>query len=282
MSSPDRLWDDFAIFARAEIASGDADASLRVLGASYEGAKLPPEIALWRSLLWLTWAHEGSAERVWTAHPEPGPIDAGRFDALPTGIERRGFRGLVGGAAARAFVAAVLARAGGKLAAWASALGSGPIGWRSARAELEAVPGGGPWASWRWADLLGRVHGIPIAPPGLSQGNATRSIVRALGRDDELLLLARTVDAGVKIEGFAQLDAIAANFSALGRGLYYVGFAIDQQGTTLDAASPLWAARRRAFPEAYLGEREKPARVGIRPDLRSAYARRGELVNIWT
>src|SRR5450432_3395860 len=65
----ERLWEDFKIFARAEVGSGDLDPIYPVLRRAYAAAKLDTERALWRSLLLLTWYHVGSAEKVWRAHP---------------------------------------------------------------------------------------------------------------------------------------------------------------------------------------------------------------------
>lgn len=286
------LWDDFADFARAEHLSGDVDPSARVLRRLYAAEKVDAETALWRSLLYLTWYHLGSAERVWTAHPSPAELSHVAFGSLPVGVERRSFKGVGGNVLARTFVRSVLRRAGGSLAPWVASFGSGEAGWRSARAELEGVAGAGPWASWKWAELLRAVHGVEIAAPDVNVDGKNAAVKVALAAvldhpvDEDLNgfaggVLTRLWGRDVQLAGLDELRAVLVRFGALLKGAYYVGHDVDLQLEQLEGASrPLWAARD-VFPAPYRGEKAKAPWNGVRRDLKKRYALGGELVNVW-
>lgn len=283
-------WDDFTLFARALVASGDLDPTAVLLRRLYATEKLPTETALWRSLLVLTWWHVGSAERVWKTHARPAEIDSTRFASLPVGVERRSFKGVVGNVQARAFVSNVLKRASGGLAKWAATFGSGEAGWRSARREFESIPGAGPWASWRWAELLRSVHGFDLRAPHVGTGAPIAPLAALVGKPAPVVAvdtalhhdtLLRARRAGVELDGLDELRAVLVAFGSLGKGAYYVGRGIDAQMEQLDgASSALWAARA-AFPTSYRGERAKKPWSGVRKELCRAYAARGEIVNVW-
>jgi hypothetical protein len=296
MLFPDpELFADFCRFSRAAVLSGDIDPMYPVLKRLYAAEKLPPEIALWRTLLYVTWYHIGSAEQVWAAHPEPGSIDELRFTSLPTGVERRGFRGVVGNRAARAFVAAVLSRAGGNMLRWVTASGSGEAGWARVRRELEAVPGAGPWASFKWADLMKNVHSFPIDAPDIGVGGKSETagpipgMVALTGKnwkdcvaDVELqkALMLATIERGVPLGGLDQLETCLCDFNSLRKGGYYVGHDIDLQMEQLKGArAGLWESRT-VFPNRYRGELGDPRWFGVRKELKKAYVLRREVVNV--
>jgi hypothetical protein len=223
-------------------------------------------------------------------------IDPVKFASLPTGVERRGFRGVVGNVQARAFAANVLQRAKGDLKGWVGSFGSGEVGWRTARKELEAVSGAGPWASFKWADLLKNVHGLPFDAPDIGVGGGSEKagpvpgLVALSGKPWKEcatdIALQRAVlekgrKQGVPFGGLDQLETALCDFNSLLKGTYYVGHDIDLQMTALDGSGPgLWEARA-VFPAAYRGERAKQPWSGVRVELKSAYAKRRELVNIW-
>jgi hypothetical protein len=291
-----RLWDDFVLFARAEVLSGDVDPMYPLLRRTYTAARLEPETALWRTLLFLTWYNVGSAEKVWRAHPKPAKVDPVRFASLAVGVERRSFKGVGGNVQARAFLGNVMARAGRSLASWVTTFGSGEAGWRSARRELEAVSGGGPWASSKWAELLKHVHGLPITAPDIGAlGKAVTSgpipalvaltgkAGRAAAADVDLQreVFATAITRGVPFSGLDQMRTVLCDFNALMKGSYYVGHDIDLQMSELDGAGPeLWEARA-AFPDAYRGEKAREPWSGVRRDLCKVYRARGELANVW-
>lgn len=284
------LWEDFILFSRAHVLSGDVDPGAAVLRKLYATEKVDPERALWRTLVYLTWYDLGSAERVWRAHPKPARIEPVRFAALPTGVERRGFRGLVGVERACAFITGVLDRGSGSLLRWVCACGSGEPGWRTVRRELESVPGAGAWASLRWAELLRGAHDLPFAAPDVGRGAPIPVLAALVDRSEKIVtaditaqkdLLAEAIRRGVPFVGLHQLRASLTAFGELRRGAYYVGHDIDLQMDQLDGGAPeLWAARA-AFPKAYRGERASKPWSGVRKEMKRAYAARGELVNLW-
>jgi hypothetical protein len=278
------LWDDFCLFARAEKLSGDVDPSARVLRRDYRAEKIDPETALWRTLLYLTWFHLGSAERVWTAHPSPAELSHVAFGALPVGVERRSFKGVGGNVLARTFVRSVLRRAGGALAPWVASFGSGVAGWSSARAELESVAGAGPWASWKWAELLRSVHGAEIVAPDVNvdgKNVAVKAALAALETTSAPDVLAALGARGVELDGLDELRSVLVRFGALLKGAYYIGHDVDLQMEQLEGASrPLWTSRD-VFPAAYRGEKAKTPWNGVRKDLKKRYALDAELVNVW-
>jgi hypothetical protein len=278
------LWDDFCLFARAEKLSGDADPSSRVLRRIYAVEKVDAETALWRSLVYLTWFHLGSAERVWTTTRRPAELDHVAFASLPVGVERRSFKGVGGNVLARTFVRSVLRRAGGALAPWVASFGSGVAGWSSARAELESVAGAGPWASWKWAELLRSVHGVEIVAPDVNvdgKNVAVKAALGALESRDAGDVLACLGQRGVELDGLDELRGVLVRFGALLKGAYYIGHDVDLQMEQLDGASrPLWSARD-VFPAPYRGEKAPTPWNGVRRDLKKRYALDAELVNVW-
>lgn len=278
------LWDDFCLFARAEKLSGDADPTARVLRRLYYAEKVDAETALWRTLLYLTWYHLGSAERVWTATRRPAELDHVAFVSLPVGIERRSFKGVGGNVLARGFVRSVLRRAGGELAPWVASFGSGVAGWGSARRELESVAGAGPWASWKWAELLRAVHGVEIVAPDVDvdgKNVAVKTVLGALETPSAPDVLACLGARGVELAGLDELRGVLVRFGALLKGGYYIGHDVDLQMEQLVGASRvLWGARD-VFPAAYRGEKAPTPWNGVRKDLKKRYALDAELVNVW-
>lgn len=284
-----RVWDDFVLFARAEKLSGDLNPTAIVLCRAYDASGIAKETAIWRSLLYLTWYHLGSAERVWTARPCPAELDHVAFASLPVGIERRSFKGVGGNVLARTFVRSVLRQTGGaSLNAWVRSFGTGEVGWRSARRELGGVAGAGPWASWKFAELLRAVHKIPIWPADIDGApTAVTAIAAIVGeKPGDVSATARDLflelkRRGVELEALDELREILIRFAALLKGTYYVGHDIDLQMSQLDGASPgLWSARA-GFPDAYRGERATTPWSGVRKELKKRYASHGELVNLW-
>lgn len=287
-------WEDFVLFSRAQIASGDIDPMYPVLKRFYAAEKLSPEVALWRTLLYVTWYHVGSAETVWRRFPEPTVLDPAVVISFPTGIERRGFRGVVGGALARKFVAGVLKRANFNLLQWVLASGTGEDGWKRIRREFESVAWAGPWASYKWADLLRNVHDIAIEASDIGVGGRGETagpipgMVALTGKDwkqcanDVELQKSLLADArarGVGFGGLDQLETCLCDFNSLIKGHYYVGADVDMQMTHLQSSSPgLWEARA-AFPDKYRGELGQPTWFGVRKHLLKHYALTGEVTN---
>lgn len=306
----EKLAEDFATFAKAQIASGDLDPMYPVLAALYKARGWDRETSLWHTLLYLTWYHVGSAEHVFWACPKPGPLDEVKAAlVVPTGVERRGFRGNGGGHKGRDFVAAALRRAhlqGGSLAAWVDFYASykGAVGWRAVRGMIEELPGGGSWSGYKWADLMAHVHGYSITADDIGVGGGSPTagpvpgMVRLTGlpwercaRDSMLqqAMLEEFQARGVPFTGLDQMETALCDFNSLCAGRYYVGHDIDDMMDKLRVVSDgtartswvrdYWKARGSVFPETYLGEVNARWR-GVRKELKRVYADEGRLVNV--
>jgi hypothetical protein len=278
---------DFCTFARAQIESGDLDPTYPVLRAHYADCRLPEETALWRTILYVTWYSLRSAERVWLDYRVPQPLPP--LEGLPTGVERRGFRG---NAAASAHVNDVFALAAehGGLSPWLRGAADRG-GWAEVRAAYQAVRGAGPWASYKLADLLAHVHGFRITAPDLGVGGGSETagpipgMVRVTGYDwkrcsrdidlqNELLL--RCVRCGVPFSGLDQLETALCDFNSLAKGSYYVGHDIDlQQAHLAGCTAGLWEARR-VFADAWRGE--CGGWGGVRKERKAVYRDTGRIL----
>lgn len=283
-----KLFVDFCKFATAHVATGDVDPMYPVLAAAYAAEGLDRETALWRTLLYITWYHIGSADAAWTLLPSP-------LKAIPTsvrvprvtGIERRGFRGNTKCYDMLDALLSIVFRKYGSLDAWVSS--GEERGWRGVRDSIEAVPYCGPWASYKWADLMKHVHGYNIVADdiGVGGGSATAGpipgMVRLTGEtwqrcaqdtalQNELLGLCRS--SGVMFSGLEQMETSLCDFNSLCKGHYYVGHDIDMQQVQLQGCrSSLLAARPKVFPHNVLGELN--GWVGLRPNLSVCYRDKG-------
>jgi hypothetical protein len=289
-----RLFADFCRFAKAQVESGDIDPMYPTLKRFYAAEKIGPEAALWRTLLYVTWYHVGSAERAWTRWPSPGELPVHAVASFPTGTERRGFRGLSGAGRAVAFVRGVLRAAGGNLSRWVESFGEGQEGWKAARRALEAIDGAGPWASYKWTDLLVSVHGLPFEATDIGVGGQGETagpvcgMVLLTGRPwkdcaTKVYLQRGLLDAallaGVPFRGLDQLETALCDFNSLSKGGYYHGHDIDQQMSQLSGSGAgLWEARTASFADRFRGEAS--GWIGVRKDWKRAYADRKELVNL--
>jgi hypothetical protein len=312
---------DFCVFARAQLDSGDIDPMYPVLRTVYDIDSLDLEARLWRTLIYVTWYHIGSAHRVWEQFPtwrefsylEVTAPEISRIPVLPTGIERRGFRGPAGAAKAERCLSIAVHRALDRtrgslgsnpdqfvLATWINRTASAPLRpdesvherhWRNVRIEFEQVPGNGPWASYKWCDLLTHVHGLDMTAPdiGVGGGSVTAGpvpgMMRVTGESAETCatdialqksLLTECRFRGVPFTGLEQLETALCDFNSLCKGHYYVGHDIDMMMTQLhELPSKFWFARGQCFPTSYLGE--AGGWSGVRPKLKTVYRDTGRI-----
>jgi hypothetical protein len=287
------LDEDFKTFARGQIETGDLDPTYWLLKRAYERENLSLDIALWRTLLYVTWYHLGSAEKVWKIVPEPRHLLPDHVFGLSTGTERRGFRGNVLSAG---FINDVLKRAstrGGTLSRWVDGCGLGAGGWDNIRFELQSVRFAGPWASYKWADLLKNVHGFSIAATDLGVGGGSETagpipgMVRLTGRDWkqcatdiglQRALFEQAVSEGVPFSGIDQLETALCDFNSLSKGAYYVGHDIDGMMSNLLPGSELWKSRD-IFDDRVRGERS--GWNGVRKNRKSVYAKTKRVLMPW-
>lgn len=267
-------FEDFLRFSRAQLATQDIDPAYPVLRERFAEDGVPREIALWRLLLFVACYHLGSAEALWTRFPTPGRLPPGV--RVATGTERRGFRG---NDRLAAFVNGFLQR--GAPRRWIE----DATEWAIARAALQTVPGGGPWASYKWADLLKNVLGLPLLADsvgenpsplramstltGFPAAECASNLARQRG------LLQAVVGRGVALGGLDQLETCLCDFNSLTKGHYYTGHDIDSMMGQLGPGSPLWATRARVFRADLLGERG--GWTGVRRERLRSYVEQGIL-----
>ncbi len=292
MQCDPQLWAPFCTFAKAHVESWDLDPMYPVLRRFYEDAALPKEVALWRTMLYLTWYHIGTAEKAWNRWPEPAAFSAGDVTPYATGTERRCFRGNV---KAGPHLAAFLAdtRGYGSLSGWADAATSrgGKFGWQVARMTFQQIPYGGQWSSYKLADLLKHVHGYPITANDIGVGGGGETagpvpgMVKLTGADWKRCaadvglqqeLHDEAVRCGVPFNGLDQLETSLCDFNSLLKGGYYVGHDIDvQQEQLRDSGGGLLAARMATFEPKWLGE--VGGWNGVRKPLKGLFKERGEI-----
>ena len=267
------LFDRFVAFAREQVTSWDIDPTYPVLRYVYEREGLSEEIRLWRTLLYVTLYHLGSAEILWQRAPTRGSVPPEIFKGLPTGIERRGFRGRPRLAAES--INGVLEAAEGNLTRWVgeATQPEGEAGWSGVRATFQAVKYQGSWASYKWADLLKWAHGYPITASDLGVGGGGETagpipgLVKLTGldwktcaKDNELqrAVLTEANAKGAGLNGLDQLETALCDFNSHLKGRYYVGHDIDMQAEQLRSCGPaLWEARAVVLPARYLKERRR-------------------------
>lgn len=281
------LFDSFVAFSKAQLHSGDIDPAYPVLKEVYRRRGYSPDQALWHTLLYVTWYNLGSAERAFGQYPDP-PKSLDEPLVLPTGTERRSFRG---NDLARSHLNSLLdlSKPHGSLIAWLRKASekTGEEGWDGVRSEFQRVKYAGPWSSYKLADLLAHVHDFPITASDLGIGGASETagpipgMVILTGYDWKKCatdisvqreLLAHSRSRGVPFSGLDQLETCLCDFNSLSKGRYYVGHDIDQQMEHLrsaSAAEDFWTARRKAFPARYLGEAN--GWFGVRKYLRDKF-----------
>lgn len=283
-------FDDFVTFSRAHIETGDIYPIYSVLRAYHAAQETPEEVALWRSLIFVTWYHLGSAEKVWTAHPQPREI-YGQI-RLPTGLPRRGFRGNDLGVLHLNGLVVGLKRRWGSLTAWAWEMVApgGPEAWRRLYGTYQAFPHAGPWAAYKICEVFKHVHGYNLDAPDLGVGSGVettgpiRGMVLVTGesyercRDDKALqrqLYEAAQLRGVPLTTTDQLESTLCDFCSLVFGRYYVGRRIDAMMDQLRASvtTAYWTARAQLFAPRLLGE--VGGWTGVRKPMERDYKEKG-------
>lgn len=282
------LFPDFCEWSRYHLWSWDIDPIYPWFEAVLDAQGLTERERLWRLYLYVAFYHVGSAIMLWRHdgydQPEVIPVED---LALPTGTERRCFRGQP--EPAHKNIEAAVESGLFEPSLWNSL--EGEDGWDTAREQFEAVPWNGPWASYKWADLLAHVQGYPITASDLGVGGGSKTagpipgMVKLTGEDwkrcanDTALqhsLLEECHREGVPFTGLDQLETCLCDFNSALEGHYYVGHDIDLYGAQLDYAPALWwEARQEVFPDIFLGERHGWS--GTRDELQRLYAEEGQI-----
>lgn len=288
-----KLWPDYVAFTREALRSRDVDPVYPVMEKLVE--KQDPESALWMSVLYLTYYHMGSALAVWEETLEPRLPD--RLGGLPTATERRGNREVFQlERNLRGWLDAA-DRSGGLLSYLWIGLPEDPgAAWEAVQERIRAVPGNGRWASYKYAEILQKVHGWELKPlhmghaysTGPRQGLALLTrIPIGNGPDDivELDRLSNLLVDGLRRNGvdvkIEEAETTLCDFHALCEGRYYVGYDIDQMQAQLtavpsDMTDEAFQARFETLPHRYLGEHGGWA--GVDRERAQVYRRTGKVV----
>lgn len=259
---------DILTFGRAHRETGDIDPSYPVLKALIARFGLSVDAGLWLLALYVACYHLPVAVAAFLRSPEPRLPEA----PLPCGTERRGHRNPP---ALRAHLEDYLARTvSGQAAYWATGLGAGGRqNFTLLYDRALAFHGNGRWAAFKWVDLLLHtgVLGVPITFPSmfLEESSGPRAGLALVfpqaaifGRLGPWATVLRSHfhQAGVPVT-WDELETILCDFHSLAHGRYYVGHDIDEMLERIhrtdlpaEALDALLAARRAAFPAAYLGE----------------------------
>lgn len=288
---------DFCTFSKLQLSSGDIDPTYSVLRWLYDDLGLDEETALWRTYIYLTYYKLSSAEKVWGLYPDLSYVVGGKLSAdpsmrLPTGTERRGFRGN-DNAVKNINHMLLMASEYGSLQSlfrndmhvWHNdTIQTKKKYWDKARRRVEQIIGNGNWASYKWADLLKSVHGFPIIASDIGVGGNSKSASPVVGLKlitgksyeecarDVLLqeaIMNKCIVMGVPFDGLDQFETCLCDYNTMCKGGYYVGHDIDQMMTGLTPDSVFWRAREAVFSPKYLGE--KNGWVGVRKEMKKRY-----------
>lgn len=284
------LFSDFVTWSRAHLWSGDIDPIYPWIKRVFDRLDLDEEERLWRLYLYTAF-YNLDALRFLTderGYRVPTVIPIEDLN-LPTGTERRCFRGQPEPAFRNIRHAVETGLFDPVL--WDL---RGRDGWHAVRDQFESVPFNGPWASYKWADLMMHVMGYPLEAASLGVGGASETagpipgMVKLTGQDwrrcaNDLDLQNALLDEchgrGVPFRGLDQLETCLCDFNSAVKAHYYVGHDIDLYGSQIDSAPAVWwEARADVFPPIFLGEQN--GWTGVRDDLQRLYADHG-VVEWW-
>lgn len=277
-----KLWNDFVIFSKAQLESRDIDPAYPILEHAVAG--LSREEQLWRLFLYVTYYHLGSAEQAWNIVGDRPKLHDLVF---PTGVERRGMRG--NHARVARFTESLLKAIEpyGGMGDWVLASATRG-GWDTVRHDFEKLNGAGPWASYKWADLLKNVLRYPLTATDIGgQGGPIPGLKRLVGDGDWPMLSVDshaqriynlTKNEGIPFDGLDQFETALCDFNSLCKGNYYVGADIDAMMDQLNYDSPMWDYRRISFSGRWLGELPENNWNGLDRDRLKVYRETGEVV----
>lgn len=292
------LWPDYLRFHELAVQTRDVDPVYPVMKRFLELNDVAPDsdAGYWLSVAHLSWYHIGSALRAWTswdlATMEPTVT-------LPCATERRGNRDPLQLKRNLASWRDWASEEGGLRRFIAGGLPDDPKqAWTTVMDRIQLVHGNGRWASYKLAEILMKVNGLPLEPYHMGHANSS-------GPRRGMELLMDDLPAGNSVEEIRTMDALSemfvegmrtrglqgaveevetslCDFHALHDGRYYVGNDIDQMLEQL-MGQPLghWTdsalqARYDTLPHAYLGELGGWNRVDR--DRQRAYRDTGEIL----
>ena len=272
---PARLRTDYGAFHALELANGDVDPVYPVWRALAGGLGLTPAERAWLVFCHAAYYHAGSGLAAFTVTRTAAEATAAPL-SLPVGTERRAHWTRPRLAAHLAGLERTARPYNHDLHAWAmDGLPADPgKAWEHLAGRLAALPGNGRWASFKTAEMLGEICGVPVEAPDMGHAHSS-------GPRGGLALLYPDAPEGHTPRAVAELDRLSAalvtelaragpatmataettlcDFHALHAGRYYPGHDIDQMLAQARTVRPpllgaLLAARWQTLPAAYLGE----------------------------
>lgn len=255
----------FVAFAREHVSSGDVDPTYPVLNRVFKAKRYSEAEGLYHLFVYVSFYDLGETERYVTRNPLARALAGDLEDTthIKKATERRGFRANDG---ARSMIREFLSKG---LPTW-KASGNGEAGWNRVRSELQTIKHCGPWAAYKWCDLLKNVMEFPITAPDLGVGGGGKNagpipgLSRISGKPWEVcardLQLQRSYFdlarlSGVPFSGMEEFETSLCDYNSFAKGRYYVGHDIDAQMEALKSCgATYWEARGRCFPAKYLGE----------------------------
>lgn len=263
---------DYRRWHHLQTATADLDPVYPVLSHLAHHQGLDTEHTVRLVFTHVAYYHLGSALHAW--HTSGG--DFTRMPApAPTGTERRGHRSPTKLRAHLDHLAHLTATEGG-LAPWLERTTHGldPVNaWRAATDHcLMRIHGNGRWASYKTAEMLADVAGLPLAAPDMGHAHSSGPrhglallhprLASAAGNDPTTIATLDAVSArlaaslGAPVE---KAETSLCDFHSLVNGSYYLGHDIDQMlGQLHQVPSPLTGptldARAATLPHPYLGE----------------------------
>lgn len=259
-----KLFEDFKRFSLKHILSKDIDPVYFVMKEVNKIQNFDKIKALWRCLLYVSWYNLESSEYVLKENFEP-KIILNEY-ILPTGVERRGFRG---NNKAVEMINNFIISFVSMEDYWKLIKNlEGKEGWKFIRDSFELIKYNGGWASYKWADLMKNVIGINITANSIGGEKVSKhspveclSIISGIDykycKDERIQLEFYNIckNEGIPFNGIEEMETSLCDFKNVIRGKYYVGRDIDEQLHQLDKLDPVWLqARKNVFDHSYLGE----------------------------
>jgi hypothetical protein len=269
---------DMARFGRRLIQSGDIDPAYPVLKHLYQARSLDLEQALWQTAVYVAFYHLPSALAFYREHPSPGRItDA---DApFPCGIERRGLRG--GKVVRHLNHLSNEFRVFG-IAQWITqGWGTDPRqNFRVFTKQAMGLWNNGRWAAFKWAELLKKVHRLPLDAPDMclehcsgpregllmAYGLPETTTTQRLNEQAMLLRCDLAHNHNLHIADWEELETLLCNWHSYRLGKYEIGHDIHEMYTVTEKArregwlvdqdhQAIFEARAKSFATRWLKER---------------------------
>ena len=287
MTSPEpnpRALRHMAKWGARHIASCDIDPVYPVLRALYAARRLTPEEAFWQTFLYMAFYHLPSGLAVYRMYPSPTQIGA-VVKRFPCAFERRGFRGgkvvdhirdgysrIYGGGTTGA-LATVQADWGYDL------YRNYEHFWKWS----QTLWGNGPWAAFKWAEILKKCHSLPLAAPDMKMKQTSSLDVAAQDRPKTCLcwlygvpvntdvatlneygndLKWRLAELGCAVEDWEELETLLCDYYKYRQDKYDTGHDIIELEAAIKKANwlhpsdtaSLLEAMAAGLPPTFLGK----------------------------